>query len=241
VMRRPSADSKASRGSLFSRWRNGKRADGYEAVGNAMVRQHSVDSRHSRSQSRGRRRSSQSDYYSRGSSEYSDDEGYHHGKGVVSRRSSHHRSPSRDRSLSRGRRGSGASAHSSHALVLKRSLSNMRTSFQGAFVDEHNNKRTGNSEVKKWGATFAGAMAGGLAMQQISKKMEGGEHWARTAVGAFIGGFASRELEKAWYNKQAKKREHMEKGVGHNGHEEHGHKHGHGHGHSHGNEHEWGH
>jgi hypothetical protein len=230
-VRRPSTDSKASRSSFWNRWRNGKRGDGYEPVGTSMVRHQSVDSRHSRSESRGRRRSSQSDYYSRGSSVYSEDEGFYHGKGLVPSNGSHHRSPSRDRSHSRGRsesrgrRDSAASAHSSHALVLKRSLSNVRTTFTDMFVDD-NNKRTGNSEMKKWGATLAGAMAGGLAMQQVGRRMEGGEHWARTAVGAVVGGLASRELEKAWYNKKAKKREHAEK-MKAGGHDEHDHHHHH--------------
>ncbi len=50
----------------------------------------------------------------------------------------------------------------------------------------------GNNELKKWGATIAGAVVGGLAGRTAKK-----DNWVPTAVGAVVGGFVAREAEKS--------------------------------------------
>jgi len=91
------------------------------------------------------------------------------------RRSGRGKSRDRERSRSRSRAGS-------------------RLSY---FQDED---ADGNTELKKWGATLAGAVAGGFAGRtmatNISGKSDKKENWVPTAIGAVLGGFAAREAEK---------------------------------------------
>jgi uncharacterized protein YcfJ len=49
----------------------------------------------------------------------------------------------------------------------------------------------GNTELKKWGATLAGAVVGGFAGRTVKK-----DNWVPTAIGAVAGGFFAREAEK---------------------------------------------
>jgi len=49
----------------------------------------------------------------------------------------------------------------------------------------------GNTELKKWGATIAGAVVGGLAGRKVKK-----DNWVSTAIGAVAGGIVAREAEK---------------------------------------------
>jgi len=93
----------------------------------------------------------------------------------------------------------------SQALATRRrSLSQkVRRKMSGVFATKENNERTGNSEVKKWGATFAGAVAGGFAAQEAGRRTGKHTNWVPTALGAFLGGFGAREAEKFFYNRKA--------------------------------------
>jgi len=73
----------------------------------------------------------------------------------------------------------------------------------GVFVKGDENERTGNSEMKKWGATFAGAIAGGFAAQEAGRRSNKHTNWVPTALGAFLGGFGAREVEKLIYTRKA--------------------------------------
>jgi len=92
------------------------------------------------------------------------------------------------------------------SVAKRRSMSKIREKTRDMFMDSED-ERTGNSQTKKWGATLAGALAGGLAAQQVGKRRKGRHHadanWVPTALGAIMGGFASREAEKIWYKKKA--------------------------------------
>jgi hypothetical protein len=110
-----------------------------------------------------------------------------------------------DRSPSpRGRR----SSVSGMALIRRPSIAGIRQKV-GDLMWDSDNEKTGNSELKKLGATMAGALAGGLAAQQAGKKY-GRDHWVPTALGAFMGGFTAREAEKFWYKRKATKDEEKE-------------------------------
>jgi len=80
-------------------------------------------------------------------------------------------------------------------------------------VNDEDNERTGNTELKKWGATMAGALAGGLAAQRVGKK-RGQDHWVPTALGAFMGGFGAREVEKLWMTRKSTREREMEEKYG---------------------------
>jgi hypothetical protein len=101
--------------------------------------------------------------------------------------------------------------HTSNALALarRRSMSKIRQTMHDV-LNNSDDEKTGNTQIKKWGATVAGALVGGLAAQQVGKRTGRDNHWVPTTLGAFIGGFTAREAEKAWFEKKAAKREEQE-------------------------------
>jgi len=68
----------------------------------------------------------------------------------------------------------------------------------------------GNDELKKWGATIAGAAVGGFTAHK-AKGGKGGENWVPAAIGAVIGGLVGREVEKQVYKRKDHHREEEEK------------------------------
>jgi len=106
------------------------------------------------------------------------------------------------------------------SLARRRSVSRIRDKAKDMFGDS-DDERTGNTQMKKWGATMAGALAGGLAAQQVGK-MKGRDHWVPTALGAFMGGFATREAEKLWFKRKADVEERNEGWEAANGHRDRG-------------------
>lgn len=67
----------------------------------------------------------------------------------------------------------------------------------------------GNTELKKWGATIAGAAVGAYAGRTAKK-----DNWVPTAIGAVVGGLVAREAEKEWvkrkHDKQLRREEEYE-------------------------------
>lgn len=117
-----------------------------------------------------------------------------------------------DRSRGRGRRSS-----SKLAMIRRPSMSGLRRKASDLGISQKvkdllwdsDNERTGNTEIKKLGATFAGALAGGFAAQQAGKKY-GRNHWMPAALGAVMGGFTAREAEKFYFKRKADKGEREE-------------------------------
>lgn len=70
-----------------------------------------------------------------------------------------------------------------------RSRSRSRGGSRLGFLQDEDND--GNTELKKWGATLAGAVVGGFAGRTVKK-----DNWVPTAIGAVVGGFVAREAEK---------------------------------------------
>lgn len=61
------------------------------------------------------------------------------------------------------------------------------------------NRRDENTEVKKWGATLAGAAIGGFTGHKAKK-----EGYIGTAIGAIVGGLVAREAEKEIYRRKGR-------------------------------------
>jgi len=103
----------------------------------------------------------------------------------------------RDRGGDRGR-----DRNQNRGSLMRRSMSQLRTTIKDAFGGDEEEDGAGNSQTKKLAATLSGAVVGGLAGRQARK-----DHWVPAAIGAFIGGFAARELEKQYYRRKDTKRE----------------------------------
>lgn len=67
---------------------------------------------------------------------------------------------------------------------------------------EEEEHEDGNSEIKKWGATLAGAAVGGFAGRTAKK-----DNWIAPAIGAVVGGLIAREGEKEFYKRRERKHE----------------------------------
>lgn len=70
-----------------------------------------------------------------------------------------------------------------------RERSRSRTGSRMGFLQDEDDD--GNTELKKWGATLAGAVVGGFAGRTAKK-----DNWVPTAIGAVVGGLVAREAEK---------------------------------------------
>lgn len=88
-----------------------------------------------------------------------------------------------------------------------RSRSKSRTRSERSFLTREDEE--GNTELKKWGATIAGAAVGAYAGRTAKK-----DNWVPTAIGAVVGGLVAREAEKEWvkrkHDKQLRREEEYE-------------------------------
>jgi hypothetical protein len=66
------------------------------------------------------------------------------------------------------------------------------------FLTQENEE--GNTELKKWGATLAGAAVGAYAGRTAKK-----DHWVPAAIGAVVGGLVAREAEKEFVKRKHEK------------------------------------
>jgi hypothetical protein len=79
---------------------------------------------------------------------------------------------------------------------------------RGGGSEDEGEDGDGNTQVKKWGATIAGAALGAAAAHKAKQGRDGQDgNWVPTAVGAFLGGFVAREAEKGIYKKMHEKKE----------------------------------
>lgn len=76
-----------------------------------------------------------------------------------------------------------------------RSRSKSRTRSERNFMTQED--EDGNTELKKWGATLAGAAVGAFAGRTAKK-----DHWVPTAIGAVVGGLVAREAEKEFVKRK---------------------------------------
>jgi len=91
-----------------------------------------------------------------------------------------------------------------------RSLSTVGRRLSSYFGPDEHHDGEGNTEGRKWGATLAGALAGGLVGKTAKK-----DHWVPAALGALIGGFTAREAEKTYYRRrEVRETGKLEKGHG---------------------------
>jgi len=76
--------------------------------------------------------------------------------------------------------------------------SKSRTRSERNFLTQENEE--GNTELKKWGATLAGAAVGAWAGRTAKK-----DNWVPTAIGAVVGGLVAREAEKEFVKRKHEK------------------------------------
>lgn len=84
-----------------------------------------------------------------------------------------------------------------------RSRSKSRTGSRLSFLQGED--EDGNTELKKWGATLAGAVVGGIAGRTATGKSGKKDNWVPTAIGAVVGGLVAREAEKGFVKRQHEK------------------------------------